>query len=127
VKFSMTVPCGNCPFRKTGGIRLHPSRAREIGKMMLHPGGGMFPCHKSVDYEKADPDSGDHAPTPGEVHCAGALIFAEKNGNATQMMRISERFGDYDHRKLTDESTAMVFDSLSEMVAAQGKRMAKSK
>jgi hypothetical protein len=104
----MTVPCDNCPFRKEGGIPLTTSRIREIGGMMLNPSGGTFPCHKSVDYGEGD----EPARKGGEVHCAGALIFAEKHGNATQMMRIAERFGDYDHIKLGDSS--LVWDNLKE-------------
>lgn len=106
MKFTMTVPCDNCPFRKVGGIPLRKSRIREIAQMMLNSQSGTFPCHKSVDYEDDDPT--------GDVHCAGALIFAEKNGNATQMMRIMERFGDYDHTKLKDEHKAEVWDNMGQ-------------
>jgi hypothetical protein len=51
---------------------------------------------------------------PNSLQCAGALIFAEKNGNATQMMRIAERLGMYDPRKLNMD--ADVFDDIDEML-----------
>lgn len=52
---------------------------------MLSPDGGSFPCHKTVNHS----DEGED--TSRSKHCAGALIFAEKNGNATQIMRIMEQ------------------------------------
>jgi hypothetical protein len=93
-------------------MRLHRSRALEIGRMMLNFNGGVFPCHETIDY---DEDEEDHIRNAGQ-HCAGALIFAEKNGNATQMMRIAERLRLYDHTKLK-KNHHLVFDSLKEMVA----------
>lgn len=105
----MKRPCGDCPFRKVDGIGLTKRRIREIAGMMLDSQGGMFPCHKTVDYSEAGDDKGQAR--GGDVHCAGALIFAEKNGNATQMMRIAERCRSYDHTAFTDEAKAEVWDS----------------
>ena len=54
-----------------------------------------------------------------EVHCAGALIFAEKNSTATQMMRICERIGIYKPEGIIDsKSWDKVFDDFDEMVSA---------
>lgn len=80
--------------------------------MMLSPHGASFPCHKTVEYD----EEGDGRATFDTEHCAGAYIFAEKNGNATQMMRIAERLGLYDHRKLKNKDA--VFDTMSEMLKA---------
>jgi hypothetical protein len=54
--------------------------------------------------------------------CAGATIMLEKaqdpeQAPANQMLRIMERIGTYDHRKLDME--APVFDSFAAMVEAQ--------
>lgn len=118
MKWTMKTPCDTCPFRRgEGAVRLTPGRAREIAEMMVHPQGGTFPCHKSVDYDKVDEVSEFHRDTGNEVRCAGALIFAEVQGCATQMMRITERFGGYDHTKLAGHDE--VFHSVREMVAAQ--------
>jgi hypothetical protein len=67
---------------------------------------GEFPCHNTVNY---------HSPRKrmNESHCAGALILLEKLGRPSQMMRISERLGMYDPRKL--DMTAPVFESFKEM------------
>jgi hypothetical protein len=82
--------------------------------MMLSPQGGAFPCHKHTQHD----DEGEFIPTGDEPHCAGALIFAEKNDTATQVMRIAERIGIYDRRKLmaNRKAVAAVFDDLDEML-----------
>lgn len=114
MKYTQTSPCGNCPFLKEGGIRLHPERAREIADNMLSTEGATFACHKTaIDSD----DENGRTEGPDSLHCAGALIFAEKNGNATQMMRICERLGMYDASKLKNQH--LVFDDLDQMLDAQ--------
>lgn len=125
MRYNMQIPCSNCPFLKEGGIRLVKSRARDIAKGMLDSQGITFPCHKTTtDEEREEEDDGHFIPRDHHIHCAGALIFAEKNGNATQMMRIAERLGIYDAKKLMSnkEVVASVFDSLAQMVKVQLKR-----
>ena len=56
----------------------------------------------------------------GEAHCAGALILLEKLNLPSQMMRIAERLGMYDRRKL--DMLAPVFDSFVAMIKAQPSR-----
>lgn len=125
MNYTMTIPCHTCPFRREGGVRLTTSRVREIAGMMLDSQGGEFPCHKSVDYDRDDDhddgnNDGRRISDPTEVHCAGALIFAERQKTATQMMRIMERIGLYDAAKLmaNEEVVTSVFGSLREMLAA---------
>lgn len=114
MKYTQTSPCSNCPFLKEGGIRLHRERAYEIANYMLSTQGKEFACHKTtVD---SDDDNGK-AVTSESLHCAGALIFAEKNGNATQMMRICERIGMYDRHNLKNQDR--VFNNLDQMLDAQ--------
>lgn len=57
---------------------------------------GEFPCHKTTVY---DPE-GDLREVEKSQHCAGALILMERTNTPSQMMRISERVGMYDRRKL---------------------------
>jgi hypothetical protein len=75
--------------------------------MMLDRAGGTFQCHKTNVKVggKGDP-----------MHCAGALIFAEKNGNETQLMRIAGRLNMYDPNAL--DMDADVFDTMDEMLDA---------
>lgn len=108
MKYDMTTPCNDCPFRREGGLRIDVERVKEIAGLFLVSGGGTFACHKTTGACGNNPKE--------ERHCAGALIFAEKNGNANQMMRIMERLRMYDHTKLTDRES--VFSSLKEMLKA---------
>lgn len=98
----MNSPCDNCPFLKVGGVRLTMARVQEIAGGALMSQGRTFQCHKTLKRGQK------------EAHCGGALIFAEKNGNATQMMRIAERLGMYDADALKAQDT--VFDTLEDML-----------
>lgn len=91
VVYTLTEPCDQCPFLIGSGFtwkRLHQHAS------------GEFPCHKACDVD----EEGDGAFIPkanGKTpHCAGALIFLEKQNAPHQMMRICERLGFYDRRKL---------------------------
>lgn len=116
MNYTMTKPCNNCPFLRSGGIRLHPERVEEIAGGMLDSQGIQFPCHKSVEHSDDD-DGENHIPQADEVHCAGALIFAEKNNTATQMMRIAQRLRMYDPRTLMANPLVVnsVFNDVDEM------------
>ena len=119
--YGMTTPCSNCPFRKDIPPFLRPERVREIQRSLVR---SEFPCHKTTTHD----DDGDYVPKPGEeMHCAGALILKEKLGQSSQMMRIAERLGMYDHTKL--DMGAPVFDSFDEMYEAmcQGHRPRRKK
>lgn len=124
MNFTMKIPCDECPFsRGPSAIRIDKNRAKEISAMMLDSQGGTFPCHKSVEWD----DEGEHVQRSQDTHCAGALIFAEKNQNATQMMRICERIGSYNAAELMRDKEAvdLVFDTQAEMVAAHGQKPVK--
>jgi len=110
VKFDLKTPCSNCPFRREGGVRLYSARVIEIAGGFLSNRGGDFPCHKTVDHD----DDDNRITTKDSQHCAGALIFAEKNENQTQMMRISERLRLYDPASYVGHE--LVFDDLDEML-----------
>lgn len=103
--FSMLSPCDECPFLKQGGARLTEARILEVAGPMLMPQGGAFDCHKTT---------GTTGGT-GPAHCAGALLFALKHDNWTQMMRIAERLGRLDAERLSGGD--LIFDSLEEMLA----------
>lgn len=119
--YSLKTPCPNCPFRTDVKPYLSPERVDEI-RIGLER--GEFPCHKTLDYDTEDGE--ESVETEKTAHCAGALILLEKEGTPSQMMRICERLGMYDRRKL--DMDAPVFDSWDEMAAAQpsGRRRRKS-
>lgn len=107
MKYDLTSPCGLCPFRNDDK-RLYVDAER-----LAEMASGEFCCHKTTD---VDDESGDYAPKPESQHCAGALIFLEHLGQPHQMMRICERLGIYDHRKLSMD--APVFRSFDEVEEA---------
>lgn len=116
----MHAPCSNCPFLKKGGIRLMSGRIRDLTRGLLSNPGRTFSCHKTTTVNE-DNDEGDEEgwadnveDGPNAQHCGGALIFAEKHGHATQMMRIAERLGLYDPRKLKGHDA--VFSTVDEML-----------
>ena len=110
MKYDLKRPCADCPFRSDIRAYLHPDRAREIGEGLLYHN-YSFSCHKtttSVGKDNHDKNA---------QHCAGALIFCEKNERPHQMMRIAERIGMYDYKKLDMESP--MFDTLDDFIDAQ--------
>jgi hypothetical protein len=121
VNYTMTKPCPECPFRRDGAganpVRLMLGRVDEIAGVMLNPQGGEFPCHKTTVEDEDDDDESGRCTTPDSQHCAGALIFAEKNDNHTGMMKIAGRLGMYDPRKLDRAAFPEVFDDIEEMRA----------
>jgi hypothetical protein len=92
-------PCAKCPFRTDREPFLTKARAREIMTAMVH--GNHFDCHQTLDYSGGDADEdGSPRRTNRTAICAGFAIIAERAGKPTQMMRIAERLGAYDHAKL---------------------------
>lgn len=88
--FKLIEPCDNCPFLSNKPFPLAEGRVEEIIES-ISVNDQSFPCHKTTTGENGGRN---------EQHCAGALIFLEKENNPNQMMRIAERLGRYDHTKL---------------------------
>ena len=95
MKYTMTEPCDQCPFLKTtGNLRTFSlERLRDFSR-------GEFPCHKSASIAETEDEGSEFVANEKSVQCAGALIFLEKRNHPNQMMRICERIGLYDRRKL---------------------------
>lgn len=87
---------------------LGEGRAEEIADAL--EGDLVFWCHETTEHD----DDGEHIPKDTDQHCAGAVIILEKLENPNQMMRISERLGGYDMRKMDME--ANVFDDFDEFI-----------
>jgi hypothetical protein len=116
----LTRPCSLCPFRNDIRPYLTPARVAEIKRSVIN-GQQDFLCHSTVDYDREDEDDDEpRAQREGEKRCAGMTILCEKLSRPTQMMRIDERIGFYDARKM--QMDAPVFDTFDEMIAAQRPR-----
>ena len=111
MRYNLTSPCGNCPFRSDKRFPLHRGRIEEITM-----DGHEFACHKTVDYSDPDDDGDYQWKSEDTSHCAGLLILLEKEEQPHQMMRIAERFGDYDHTKLNMD--APVYDTIEDCIEA---------
>lgn len=105
-------PCPNCPFRVDSRGFITPERGEEIQASLER--GGMFPCHKTVDYKGST--DGEGRVTANSVFCAGALIVMERSWDhgavENQAVRIAGRLGLLDLDKLDmDAPVAEDFDA----------------
>lgn len=92
MNYLLTEPCEECPFLRS------MAHGFTLRRLWQHAA-GEFPCHRACD---VDEETGNFVEKPNgkTPHCAGALIFLEKRNRPHQMMRIAERLGMYDRRKL---------------------------
>lgn len=112
--FGMKKPCDNCPFtRKESRVALHSRRIREIHGVVTGSTGGVFPCHKTVDYSEYDDPSDTPLPSKSQSFCAGAVIYALKQDSPNQMMRIGMRLRDLDPQQMLKHQD-LVFDGIHE-------------
>lgn len=117
MNFDLKTPCKDCPFRTDVRGYITASRAREIIDAITSQQ-KTFACHKTTKHD----DDGEHIPRDKEQHCAGATIFLERMDAPNQMMRIAERIGFYDRRKL--DMAAPVFKTASAMISHMRKARA---
>lgn len=123
MNFDMVAACSDCPFRRVGFIGLTAGRVEEIAGASVGPQGRTFSCHLTVEFDDDEhEENGDPIERNREKqsHCAGALLFAEKQQLPTQMMRVAERLGLYDFRKLTGHDD--IFADIDEMLEAHGSK-----
>ena len=113
--YGLVTPCANCPFRTDIKPFISSARAQEILATE-----GEFPCHKTIVLGDVD-DEGDTeiAEDENAQFCAGFLICREHDDAPNQIMRIAERVGLYDRRKLRMD--APVYKGVAAAVKAHRK------
>ena len=89
MKLDLKTPCKDCPFIKGSSTNTTLAKGRLQGIKDDLRKDMSFTCHKTLE-----------KPSNEQQHCAGALIFLEKENRPNQIMRIAERLGMYDHTKL---------------------------
>ncbi len=89
MNYDLTTPCEDCPFLEKYRRGFSLERLEEMAS-------GEFHCHKTGICN----DESEFVEGPNSQHCAGALIYNELHNAPHQMMRICERLGMYDARKL---------------------------
>ncbi len=114
MRFDLVRPCKDCPFRSDIPGYLTVERVRQIVNDITHRQ-ATFSCHKTNTFR-----DGETIETKESQHCAGAMIFLERIERPNQLMRIAERFGSYDHKRLDMDSP--VFKTGREMELAQPRR-----
>jgi hypothetical protein len=115
MRYSMTTPCPQCPFRNDIRGYLRGERVEEIVASVLNQ--QSFPCHKTtIDVEDGEGFCEREA-TDDSEQCAGAEIFAMKHGVCSQMRRICGRLG-MTVAELDED--APVCEDLDEMLAVHG-------
>jgi len=89
MRFDMKTPCVDCPFIEGSSTNttLREGRLEGIVQDIMH--GASFICHKTLELNSTE-----------QQHCAGAMLYLEREEQPNQIMRIAERLGRYDHSKL---------------------------
>jgi hypothetical protein len=116
MRFDLTRPCGNCPFRNDIHFGLRPERVRGIlggGKGRDWFPAPSFPCHKTIEYTD---DDGAIIPATAQ-QCAGVMIILHRENRHNDAMQIAERLGLWDSSKLN--LTAPVYASTAAAIRGQ--------
>lgn len=119
MKYTMTSPCAECPFRRDRAGFLTRPRAQAIADGLLAPGETCtpFPCHKTIDYGL----NTDGCQTANTQHCAGALILLEKIGQPHLAMILGRQLGEYPGRP--DVGNPYVFHKMKEFVEHHARKL----
>jgi hypothetical protein len=113
MKYTMTIPCSECPFRRDRAGFLKRERAQQIANDLLAEGDQCRPfvCHKTIGL------LGDN-----EQHCAGALIIMEKNHQSNLVMALAQRYAGLNLAKL-DVGHPHVFHKMKEFIEHHARRL----
>lgn len=116
MRFDLTSPCGNCPFRNDHGpFGLHAERVRGIlggGKGRAWWPASSFPCHKTIGYGEGE--DGETVIGPDAQQCAGVMIILHRENRHNDAMQLGQRFGRFDPSKL--DMNAPVYPSTAAAV-----------
>lgn len=84
MKFNLAQPCTGCPFVVGNSINRQLNKRQLKGIVKSIRGGNTFTCYKSLGKS-----------TEENEHCAGAMIFLERENRPNQEMEIARQCGDY--------------------------------
>ncbi len=92
MRFDLTRPCGNCPFRSDKPFHLRPERVRGIlggarGGNKWWPA-DSFPCHRTIEYTDDDTIVPETA-----QQCAGVMAILHRENRPNTAMQLAERLG----------------------------------
>ena len=104
-------PCHNCPFKKDGAINLADGRLENIISTLVTDDMSTFQCHQTVHNAKTGgefDDDGNYQASGKESMCAGAMIYLEKLGRPTVMMRLGRLRGVYHPDQLKQQFESVI-------------------
>lgn len=121
MRFDLTRPCGDCPFRNDGHFGLSADRVRGIlgdprkGARRWWPA-ESFPCHKTIIYNN---DEGAQTTTIPDTaqQCAGVMAILHRENRPNTAMQLAERLGLWDPAKLDPD--APFYASIEDAIAGQ--------
>jgi hypothetical protein len=124
MRFDLTRPCGNCPFRCDKPFHMRPDRVREIlggerGKAWWPA--ASFPCHKTIIY--GEDELGDEQITipDSAQQCAGVMAILHRENRPNDAMQIAERLGLW--KPSTLDPTAPFYKSTEDAIKGQEKML----
>jgi hypothetical protein len=120
MRFDLTRPCGNCPFRTDVRPYIDARRVREIlggGEKRAWWPAVSFPCHKTIDYDVEDGERPNIGPNAQQ--CAGVMIILTRDKRPNDAMQLGERLCGFDASKL--DMTSPVYESAAAAIAAHEK------
>ena len=79
MNFNLKRPCKDCPFTE-GGVDLRPGRLDEIVHGLAENDQTAFYCHKTIDYDRHDPETDELEYDGSETVCMGALARTYRDG-----------------------------------------------
>ena len=115
MKFDLKKPCTECPFtRGPKAVRVTVGRTRDLIDAMVEEPGSTFSCHKTVDYREYDDDGEERKTGVNEQHCAGATLYAMKQGRLNRPLRMAAALQLFSPSQM--EGHDQVFDDEQEML-----------
>ena len=116
MRFDLTRPCGNCPFRSDRPFHLNPERVRGILGGDRHGQwwpAESFPCHKSIIYT----DDGETITPDSAQQCAGVMGILHRENRPNTAMQLAERLGLWSPKSL--DQTAPFYESTAAAIRGQ--------
>lgn len=111
MKFDLTSPCNECPFRNDGvPFGLAEERVWEIlGGNDAHPWPTpSFPCHKTLHYDNGGKGRAHYK----SQQCAGVMIILTRENRLNDILQVAERLGVW--RRSDLDMTSPVYASAAE-------------
>lgn len=108
--YRLKRPCANCPFLKSGAIKLARGRLEGIVNGLIDDDHSTFQCHKTVHSRTGGEfdDDGEYHASGNEAMCFGAATYLMKVVRPTVGMRLAFMTGTVPASKWDDTAGLIV-------------------